>query len=112
MKNLLILAALVPTFTLLAAPAPVMAQGHQHVQYTTYGQDRFQHIPDHNAAHNLANQLNSLGCFAHVHHNGACFEVHYGCSAIRTRTFDCDYDAHRFANWLRSLGFATSIVHH
>jgi hypothetical protein len=111
MKNLLSFAVSIPLLVLLAAPAQGFG-GHQHVQYTTYGQSRFQHIPDHFAAHNLANQLTELGCAAHVHHNGSCFEVHYACQGVRLRTFARDYDAHQFANWLRSLGFAIRVVHH
>jgi len=111
MKNLLTIAVLIPLIVLLAAPAQGFV-GHQHVQYTTYGQSRFQHIPDHLAAHNLANRLTDLGCTARVHHNGSCFEVRYECPGVRVKTFDRDYDAHQFANWLRSLGFAIRIVHH
>ena len=112
MKNLLTIVLVAAGLTLGTLATTAHADEHQHVRYTTFGQDRFVHVPDHFQAHQLASSLNGLGCAAHVHHNGFGFEVHYACTGTRSRTFDCDFEAHRFANWLRGLGFATQIIHH
>lgn len=112
MKSLTTTAAVLTVALLIAASATQAQAGeHQHVDFTTYGQDRIQCVDNHAAAHGLCNQLRSIGCESYVEHGFNHFEVHYRSFGNR-RNFDCDHEAHRFENWLRSLGFATRIIHH
>ena len=112
MKSLLSLAVVAVGLVLGSLTSTVEAHEHQHVRYTTYGQDYSRHFDDHSAAHAFSNHLNRLGVSAHVHHDEFCYEVHYSLGETRSATFECDFEAHRFAHWLGSLGFATQVVHH
>lgn len=105
-------AVLIATGLMLGGMSSVAkADEHQHVTFTTYGQTRSLHSHDHAAAHQIVDQLRNIGCQAHMHHNGTCFEIHYS-STGGSRTFGCDIEAHNFANWLSRLGFVTQVVHH
>ena len=112
MKNLLAVAVVAMGLVLGSLTTSAKADEHQHVRFTTYGHEYSRHMHNHDAAHQLTDYLESLGCEAHMHHNGDCYEVHYSCHGFGSESFECDHEAHAFANRLRRLGFRTQVIHH
>jgi hypothetical protein len=93
-----------------SAAAGEVAHGHYTVHYTPPS-DTSIHLHNHGQAHRLARFLRSVGCRAHVHHDGHGYDVHYGGYGSRSRHFDCDQEAHAFEARLRGLGFSAHVHH-
>ena len=92
------------------AAADEYGHGHFTVHYTPPS-DTSIHLHNHGQAHRLARFLRSVGCRAHVHHDGHGYDVHFGGSGSRSRRFDCDQEAHAFEARLRGLGFSAHMHH-
>jgi hypothetical protein len=95
--------------TVAAAPPWVDHHHDVHVDYSIRGW-KSKHFHDHEAAHDFARYLRSLGCSVRFEHGDGHYDVEYTCGK-GMRWFHEDREAHRFARDLRRLGFLARVHH-
>ncbi len=69
------------------------------------------HLGDRAAAEGCEKSLKNLGCDVQLHAHGGHFDLTYHCPQWRQAEFDSEAAAHKWQNWLKSLGFETAHQH-
>ena len=69
------------------------------------------HLDDEKTAKSYDQSLKKLGCESKLGGHSGHFDLTYGCPNWREVAFDGHDEAHRWQNWLKSLGFETAHAH-
>ena len=69
------------------------------------------HVNNAKVANQRAKTLKSLGCEVQVKPHSGHIDVIYRQAKWRTLSFNTDEEAHKWQNWLKSLGFETRHEH-
>ena len=69
------------------------------------------HLDDEKTARSYEQSLKKLGCESKLGSHGGHFDLTFRCPKWRQAAFDGHDEAHKWQNWLKSLGFETAHAH-